>query len=214
MISPIDSPILRRGMSCPYREMADELTGPILERTSMSVTPSETLDALMSETESAPNSHASSFDGSLASQSSTREPSSVEVTQQSKTTSSQDINTPPTTVSNFSSQESTAHELRGSPYRPSALPAGADSVARLHPLSDDVNGARQQHTFLTPLGTSGNISNKRLANGEIKHGEKSRSVSPTNPERYGHSRGTSLNAKDSPMSEVSLLALASRRAVW
>ena len=175
---------------------------------SMSATLSETPHALMLGTESAPNSHASSFDGSLASQSSTREPSAVEVTKQSKTTSSQDIDTPPTTASNFSSQESTAHELRSSPYRSSALPLGVDSGARLRPLSVDVNGAHKPHAHLASLGTFDNIPNKRLANGEIKHGEKSRSSSPPNPERYVHSRGTILNSKDSPIGDVSFLALA------
>lgn len=177
----------------------------------MSVTLSETPQALMSGTESAPNSNASSFDGSLASQTSTREPSSIKVTQPSKNTSSQDINTPPTTASNFSSQESQAHELRGSPYRPSALPPRADSGARLRRLSVDVNGAQKPIAYLATIGSSGNISNKRLVNGEIKHGEKSRSSSPKNPERYGHSRGTSLNSKDSPVGDVSF-SCACRRS--
>lgn len=179
----------------------------------MSITPSEITHALMSGTESAPNSHASSFDESLASQSSTQELPFTAVTQQSKTTSSQDINTPPTTTSNLSSQESPAQELRGSPYRPSALPPRADPAARLRPLSVDVNGVHQPYTYPAPLVNSGNISNKRLANGEIKHGEKSRSNSPTNPERYGHSRSTSVNSKDSPIREVSFLARASQRSV-
>lgn len=169
----------------------------------MSVTTAETPDALMSETESAPNSHASSFGESVGSQSSSREPSSIRVPQQSKTTSSQDIHTPPTTVSNFSSQESTTQELRGPPYRPSALHPKADPAARPQPLSVDVNGTQRPYTYLAPLGTSGNVPNKRLANGEIKPGEKSRSSSPTNPERYGHSRGASLNVQESPIREVS-----------
>lgn len=180
----------------------------MLGRKSMSATLSETPHALMLGTESAPNSHASSFDGSLASQSSTREPSTIEVTKQLKTISSQGIDTPPTTASNFSSQESTTHELRSSPNRSSTLPPGTDSGARLRPLSVDVNGAHKPHAHLASLGTFGNIPNKRSANGKIKHGEKSRSSSPTNPERYVHSRGTSLNSKDSPIGEVSFLALA------
>ena len=170
----------------------------------MSATLSETAHALMSGTESAPDSHASSFDGSLASQTSTRTPSSIKVTQQpSKTTLSQDSDTPPTTTSNFSSQESQAHELHGSPHRPSALPPQADSGARPRPFSVDVNGAQKPHAYLASIGSSGNISNKRLANGEIKYGDKSQSSSPKNPERYRHSRGTGLNSKDSPIGDVS-----------
>lgn len=198
----------RETADCPVAER-----GPLLGRKLMSATLSETPHALMSGTESAPNSHASSFDGSLASQNSTREPSSTEVNQQSKATSSQDINTPPTTTSNFSSQESQAQKLRGSPYRPSAFPPRADSGARLCPLSVDVNGAQKPHGYLASLGTSGNIPNKRLANGEIKHGEKSRSSSPPNPERYGHSRGTSLNSKDGPIGDVSFFLVLAFSAI-
>lgn len=178
----------------------------------MSGTASEPTQAVMSETESASNSHNSSFDESLVSQSSNREPPSTEVTQQFKTTPSQDITTPPTTTSNFSSQESPAHELRGSPYRPSAKPPVAETTARLRPLSVNVNGIRQPYSYLAARGNTGNIPNKRLANGEVKYGERSRSNSPPNPERYGHSRSTSINLKDSPIREVSLLALASQQS--
>lgn len=175
----------------------------------MSGIPSGTTDAVMSETESAPNSHNSSFNGSLVSQSSNREPPSTEVTRQLKTTPSQDTTTPPTTTSNYSSQESPAHELRGSPHRPPVKPPVAEITTRLHPLSVNVNGIHQPYSYLAARGNPGNIPRKRLANGEVKCGERSRSNSPTNQERYGHSRSTSVNSKDSPIREVSFLALAS-----
>lgn len=163
----------------------------------------------MSETESAPNSHASSFDESLVSQSSTREPLSREIAQ-SKTATFHGITTPPTTMSNLSSQDPPVHDLRSSAYLPS-IPR--DSTARLQPFPLDIKGSLQPYVQSTASETAGHIANKRLANGEIKYGEKSRSHSPINPERYGHSRSASANSKDSPIREVSFLTLASPRLI-
>jgi hypothetical protein len=167
----------------------------------------------MSETESASNSHASSFDESL-SQSVTRQPPSAEATEQCKTIVPHGIATPPTTTSNPSSQESPAKALRGSPYVSPAVPPVKDSTTRVQSLSVDVNGANQPYLYPATLEHSGHIPNKRLANGEIKHGDKSLSSSPTNPGQYGHSRSTSVNSKDSPIREVSWFALASRKYLF
>ena len=180
--------------------------------TPMSVISSEFMHALKSEIESAPNSHASSFDGSLGSQGSNREPLSAKVNQQSKNKSSQESTTPPTTTSNFSSQESQAQESRASPHRPSPLPHVLDPAARLRPLSVDVTGVHKPIAHLADAETAVSIPNKRLANGEIKYGEKSRSSSPIKPERSGHSRTTSINTKDSPIREVRSSRFASPRS--
>lgn len=168
----------------------------------MFISPADITYAHMSEAGSAPQSHSSSFDGSLASQNSTGEPLSTDVARPSKDASAGEMTTPPTTTSNFSSQESPAHKPRGSPFQPSSLSRVSDAAARLEPSSTDANGVHKPHARSSAAGNIGTIPSKRLANGEIKTGEKSRSISPPNPERYNHLRTASLNSKDNAIREV------------
>jgi hypothetical protein len=186
-----------------HGEVLDQprLRRAVLGRNPLSVAPSKTVGAPMSETESAPNSHASSFDESRVSQNSTCEPLSRGIVQ-SKNTTFHGITTPPTTTSNLSSQDPPAHELRSSSYLPSTP---RDSTTRPQPLSLDIQGPLQPHVQSVVSEAAGHIPNKRLANGEIKYGGKSRSHSPIYPERYGHSRSTSVNSKESPIREVIFL---------
>ena len=131
------------------------------------------------------NSQSSSFDETIASQSSRPLPLSQEIHRLPNADPSPGENTPATSLSNPSSQDP-ATEVQ--------------PEVRTRPLSSGRQYSRSPTHHSPTLLDDGKIPTKRMANGEVKHAEQNL---PSPVEQHGHTRNTSAVSRSSQIGEAS-----------
>lgn len=144
------------------------------------------------------NSQLSSFDETIASQSSCPLPLSPELHRPLKANPFPGEITPATSFSDPSSQELPAGNLDKVHHSQSRTEAQPDS--RTRPLSSGSQCSTSPSRRSPTLLDDHKVSNKRMANGEVKHAEHHLS-SPV--EQQGHTRNTSAS-RSSQIGEASL----------
>lgn len=160
--------------------------------------------------DSAARSQSSSFEESIASQSSTHQPTPSKVIRYSQQGSSLGTATPSTSLSNPSSQECPSNERQDTRHIPLSLPDEGEVNLRLRPASQE--GHRQQlyGTDTRVLEAARNVLNKRMANGEVKINDPSLPTSPVDADRHSHSRDSSVTLKSNQISKVCVLPSSTR----